>query len=181
MARGTFRGRAGGLQAPKRQIANEGFDGTATLTFGASTTATAVGSIGALITTPAATLVRTRGNFGMVVTASGTNTSLKNVVMGLTVVSEDAFAVGLTALPTPIGDVERMWQVWQAGSVYADGTASGESAGGAVFREYPIDSRGMRKVKAGNVLAVTFEGFQVSATTGTIVLVSYSLRLQLKL
>ncbi len=80
MARGNrFAGR-GGLQAPKRQIANDGFGGFGTLTFGASATATALGSIGAVILEPALTVVRLRGIFAAAVTVSAINTNVIRVV-----------------------------------------------------------------------------------------------------
>jgi len=44
-----------------------------------------------------------------------------------------------------------------------------------------IDSRGMRKLKANDVLVPVFEGFQATATTGTSINLTYSLRMQFKL
>ena len=170
----------GAIQAPKRQIANEALDGFATLTFGASTTNKALGSFGFVLLVPAATLVRTRGLFTAFVLSNGTIDSIIQITMGLTVVSSDAFNIGLTALPGPISDSERMWQVWQPAAVIAQAVAPNQEAFG-IAQSQPVDSRGMRKMKAGDVLAAVFEGEQLAATTGTIVRVAYTLRMQFKL
>ena len=180
MARG-FRSTRGSLQAPKRQIGNENIGGNGVLTFGASPLATAAGSVGLQLVAPAATLVRSRGRFGVAVTVSGANTNLITGVFGMIIVSAEAFAAGLASLSTPLDDSDRAWVVWQSWSVYADGGALGESAGGAVFREYEVDSRGMRKMKAGDTLAFTVEANQDTSTTGTLVSFSYQLRFQFKL
>ena len=178
MAR-QFRSR-GALQAPKRQIANDVLQGFAQLTFGATTGAKAVGSFGFALLVPAATLVRTRGSFTASVVTSGTAASHKLITMGLTVVSIDAFNAGLNSLPTPIDEGERMWQTWAAVTPYADAATPAEGAFGQV-QSFDLDSRGMRKLKVGDVLAIMFEGLQLSATTGTLVNVSYNLRFQFKL
>ena len=180
MAR-RFTSSRGRSSAPQRQIGNDGFSGFATLNFGASTVATGIGSIGLALVVPAATLVRTRGLYSLAVVASGTINQLIRCVMGVHVVSLEAFNAGLASLPTPLQDIERPWVVWQANSIYADvtGGASANAYGSA--RLASLDSRGMRKMKVNEVLAVTFEAEQLSATTGTTVVVSYDLRLQFKL
>jgi len=179
MARG-FRGSRGGLQAPKRQIANEGVEGFATMTFGASASAVVAGTVGAALTAPAATLVRTRGLLSARVDASGASNAIITGVMGLIVVSLEAFTVGgITSLPTPIDDTERAWVVWQPFSLTATATTPDQGSFG-LFSQFPIDSRGMRKMKRDDLLAIIFEGLQVTTSTGTVVKLAYELRFQFK-
>ena len=181
MARRIVR-RAAGSQAPQRQIANDGFDGTATITFGGSTVGTAQGSVGFQVLVPALTLVRTRGIFSAVVTVAGASTAIIQGAMGIIVASGESFAAGLVSLSTPMDDIERAWVVWQPFSVYADvGGAITEAAGTAAFSREAVDSRGMRKMKVNDVLSVVFEATQLVGTTGTVVKFSYNLRQQFKL
>jgi len=179
MARG-FRGRAGASKPPQRQIGNSVLRGDATLTFGASASATAIGSFGARQTGAAATLVRTRGAMQALVTNSGISDNVIEVVLGIIVVSLEAFNAGIASIPTPLSDPERAWIVWQPLAVTAISANPDQGAFGT-FAQVAVDSRGMRKVKFDDIFVAVFEGFQLSATTGTVVLCSYTLRMQQKL
>jgi len=178
MARG-FRSR-GSLPAPKRQIANDGFGGFATMAFGVSTTVTQIGGVGFQLLVPAATLIRTRGVFSAQISASGTINNIVRITMGMTVVNLEAFNIGLTAVPTPNDDIERPWFLWETMCVTATNTSVDQGAFGHIH-QVKLDSRGMRKLKSDEVLAVTFEGEQLASTSGTIVQLAYGVRQQFKL
>jgi len=178
MAR-QFRGR-GSLPAPKRQIANEGVAGFGQITFLATTIGSILGSFGQQVIVPAVTLVRTRGLFSILVTNSGTSDAIIQVTMGIIVVQLEAFNAGLLSIPTPRTDRDRPWVVWQNLHVVAVAANPDQGAFGT-FASQAVDSRGMRKMKSDEVLAVVFEGEQLSATTGTVVNCAYGLRNQFKL
>ncbi len=179
-----FRGSRRGLPAPKRQIANDGVADTvttATLTFGANAAATAAGTFGIIVNIAAATLVRTRGSLIFRVRASGGANNLISLVYGMYVSTDVAFAFGITALITPMSEVENDWFVWEPVSLVA--SAAGTQGINAISANHQrqFDSRGMRKLKSGDVLAVVVEGVQSDATTGTIVDIGYTFRNQFKL
>jgi len=74
--------------------------------------------------------------------------------VGVAVVSDQASAIGVTAVPTPITDMgSDLWFVHQV--VMSAGTAS--SSGGNRGLGYPIDSKAMRKVDIGQDIVVVAE------------------------
>ena len=183
MARGfTGRGR-GSLPAPKRQIANDGIDlaGDATLTFLATSNATALGTVAQLTIPPAMTLVRTRGRLFVRVNSSGTINNIITGAIGMLVVSLEAFNAGILSVSTPLDDIERAWFVWEPFAL--QGRVAAASAGNDIgaYVSWPFDSRGQRKLKTNDVLALVVEANQVSAVTGTVLSVGYSFRQQFKL
>ena len=180
MAR-NFRTGRGSQVAPKRQIANDGFGGRGLLTFGAALTATAVGSFAFVIGESAATIVRTRGWLNIRVNSSGTINNPIHGAMGMMIVGLEAFNVGITALATPLDDIERAWFVWQPFTLIPRVAAASAGNDISAHLNMPFDSRGQRRVKEGDVLVVMFEATQLSATTGTVIECSYGLRLQAKL
>jgi len=77
--------------------------------------------------------------------------------IGLAVVSDQAAAIGVTAVPTPITDLESdLWFVHQL--LYSDTTfASGIGFTDTSSEVYPIDSKAMRKVEDGEDIVVVGE------------------------
>jgi len=180
MAR-NFGRRGGAIKPPQRQIANEVVEGNAQITFAAATLGTAVGSVGLILTAAALTLVRSRGVFSVLLTNSGTSDAIIQAAFGIIVVQTEAFSIGgLNSLPTPLSDGERPWVVWQPLSVVAIGT-NPDQGQPDVFAQVAVDSRGMRKLKEGEVLAYMFEAQQLSGTTGTVINLAYAMRHQFKL
>ncbi len=182
MAR-RFTGRGGAIKPPQRQIANDGlgigFSG-AVLTFGASADNKTVNSVGLLHSAAASTLVRTRGWLQLSVEIAGLAPTRIVGAMGMIIVSEDAFLVGITALPGPLSDIENDWFVWQPWTLHSDAV---DPTGNDVISNFSqaFDSRGMRKLKAGQVLAIVWEASQSHATAGTVVNCTMGFRVQLKL
>ncbi len=182
MARRVSHGRAGGFKSPQRQIANDGIEivSVAPITFGASASGSAIGSVGFLVAVPAATLVRTRGSVTFRLAASGASNNSIGGAMGMIVVSENAFAAGLASVPLPLDDIENDWFVYEPVTFEASATSIGaNNVGSKITRQF--DSRGQRKLKNGDVLAMVFELSQETSTTGTVVTATAIWRQQFKL
>jgi len=179
VARSRFGGRGGrgGLPAPKRQIANDGFEdlvNSLTTVVGTAKVA-AVSSF--LIVEAAATIVRTRGELMLTTTTAQPGAHIRGA-FGMIVASSDAATVGVTALPGPLSDIENDWFVWQPVNLFHQSATENEASRGQNFR-YPFDSRGMRKVKAGEVLVLMME--LASDVAGSVILAEYAFRVQAKL
>ena len=171
----------GSLPAPKRQIANDGVDAanSAQLAIGAASSGViALGSN--LLLSPAATLVRTRGSVLFKISASGSANNKLNGAFGIIVASDQAVSIGITALPSPITEIENDWVVWVPFTGSADLAATTQTDLGA-FSLVQFDSKGMRKMKEGESLVGVFEVFQSDATTGTFVDIVAQYRMQFKL
>ena len=83
--------------------------------------------------------------------------------LGLAVVSDEATAVGVTAVPTPISELGS--DLWFAVMLYmAAGSAVNEGRVGSGFE---LDSRAMRKVEVGQDIVVVLE--QATPSSGQIV------------
>jgi hypothetical protein len=77
--------------------------------------------------------------------------------MGMSVVSERARSIGITALPLPIldepSDLFFVHMFWHCGSVF--GSAVGLNAN--MWQHYAFDSKAQRKVESGNAIVVCIE------------------------
>ena len=153
-SRGQFS--RGNIRAPQRQIANFAItaelDGLVT-----SSAATVKGAftVGLALTEAAATLVRTRGMLAVRVAAAAAGNSITRGALGMIVVSQDAFDIGLTALPGPLSDSQNDWFLWVPFTLmHDDQLAEFDSK---FVASVPFDSRGMRKLKFGDVLAAVLE------------------------
>ena len=69
-----------------------------------------LGSGVALVTTDPVTIVRTRGQFDAFLTSASTPGDGYQGAIGIGIVSSPAFAIGITAMPTPLTEVE--WDGW---------------------------------------------------------------------
>ena len=131
----------------------------------ASTVETAVTSLGAQTALldqsfaflEPATIVRIRGNLWV----AGDQTSVREEAfgaIGFAVVSNEALAIGVTAVPLPISDQESdlwmLWQPWFTGNV--------TSQVGNQWSQYPLESKAMRKVNDGNAIVVVIQSAQAT-------------------
>jgi len=83
--------------------------------------------------------------------------------VGMIVVSEDAFATGIGALPGPTSDIDNDgWFFWQALCGFVDPV-------GAVGFNYIIDNKGKRIVRQGSRIAVIGEGGVSPVADGNVV------------
>jgi len=119
-------------------------------------TASAVFGTTALAFSNAQTIMRVRGKVGVVLDTGGVDESTM-IICGLLVMNADAFAVGDAAAPDMVLNAvdEASW-LWQ-GALFVN---SGAEA--AVITEFlsdniEIDTKAMRRVKAGQVLAFVFQ------------------------
>jgi len=83
-------------------------------------------------------------------------------VIGMIVVSEDAFATGIGAIPGPSSDSSNDgWFFWQVLSGVFD--LAGGNGGGNL---HPLDSKGQRIVRSGSRIVVVVEGGQTAGAVG---------------
>ncbi len=101
-----------------------------------------------------ATIVRTRGLL-LVKSDQAAADETPMGALGFAVVSDEAAAIGVTAMPTPISEqASELWFVWEPFGVHAFHDAGGDSIVGFQF---PFDSKAMRKVATGDTAVVTLE------------------------
>ncbi len=148
-----FRGSRGGVRAPQRQIGNFAvcsiFDGVAPV----AGTVKALGTVGIQTTESAATIVRTRGNMSWLFRTEAAADSIICGALGFIMVSPDAFTAGVGSVPGPLTDSTADWFVWVPfGRFLFGGIGPAE-----LFDRKDFDSRGMRKTKSGDVVAIVIE------------------------
>ena len=125
------------------------------LTFSASN-ATGAFTVGSQALVDGLTLVRLRGELLVFLTASNASDGgWDEVAVGVCIVSENAFNVGITAIPTPATDIA--WDGWLwywTGSLKTPRVDAGPdniSIEGSMAR-IVVDSKAMRKIKATDVI-----------------------------
>ena len=114
---------------------------------------TVVWDTGSQALTDGLTLIRVRGEFVITMRlATAVGDGFENFAVGMCMVSENAFGVGVTAVPAPITDSG--WDGWlyhsQHGHITALSTTEEHRVTGA--RAITIDSKAMRKMKNTDVL-----------------------------
>ncbi len=112
------------------------------------------------------TVVRTRGVL-YVRSDQAVATELYHAALGIAVVSDEAIAVGVSAVPTP--DTERGSDLWflyaeTMGQIQIDTNVGFNDAGGSLVE---FDSKAMRKVENGQDIAFVKETTAIS--TGAVV------------
>ncbi len=111
------------------------------------------------------TIIRTRGTLQLS-TDQQAGSEVTCAAMGIAVVSDQALAVGVTAVPTPIAEKgSDLWFVFEAMcSRMLFGSDTGFNDGSGVTRDF--DSRAMRKVEDGQDIALVKEASGASGFTG---------------
>ena len=120
-----------------------------------STSLTAEGqtvSTGVSILADGLTLIRIRGILALTCTSVSAVTSHMVGSIGFAVATENAFGVGVSALPNPSDDPE--WDGWIYHHYFDVGYIAAQGSG-AVRLE--IDSKSMRKIPESNVLYATID------------------------
>ncbi len=116
------------------------------------------------------TVVRTRGVYFVKSDQTGATEAYESS-MGMAVVSDQAAAIGVTAVPTP--ETDRASDAWFVYESIADQFLfiSGVGVqGGNVGRQLQFDSKAMRKVEDGFTIAVVQENSALQASGTTQVL-----------
>ena len=177
MARRGF-GRGGGVPAPKRQIGNFAIGGDVDGLAIVAGTAKAQGSFGSVVNEAAVTIVRTRGQLLWSLVDNSGVRQIMHGAFGIIIVSGDAFSAGVASLPGPMSDSENDWYVWVPFTINTvDGTADDQAIGQT--GRVNFDSRGMRKMKFGEINAPVVEVVSDVAAGG--IDLSYVWRHQYKL
>ena len=110
------------------------------------------------------TLLRTRGEFMAFLSVGTSALDGFNGAFGICVVSENAFGVGVTAMPTPLTDAS--WNGWlyhHFFNVKVPGAGLIGDRDASV--RFTIDSKAMRKVKQTDVIAGVLEVVEVGTAT----------------
>ena len=116
------------------------------------------------------TIVRTRGDFLISLSAASAIDEGFSWYLGMAVVTENAFNVGLTAVPAPFDDM--LWDGWfqfEQGSVYARDNTPLADGSETVSQRVVIDSKAMRKMHASDVIVSVLQLIEV----GTAVVSAY--------
>jgi len=102
-----------------------------------------------------ATLVRTRGVFTIRPSAFGADLDFQGAI-GIAVVSDDAFAIGTTAIPGPFTDSDwGGWFVWRSFCGHLE--FQGASGSTLEMIALEIDSKAMRKIGPNETMVVMAE------------------------
>ena len=140
-----------------------GWANTASIT----TSSNAIVGVGLFALLDGLTLVRVRGEIELGITAAAAALDGFKGAFGICIVSADAFAVGVTAIPTPLDDAD--WNGWlwhQFYSLTQAAVFSAQIAGGSAVRRITIDSKAMRKINVNEVIVLVGEHIE----TGTAVM-----------
>ena len=105
------------------------------------------------------TIVRARGRISLQPQSFEANDNFVGA-FGMGVVSNEARAVGVTAIPEPFTDADwGGWMVWQPFAFHNDFTASTQSSFPANV-DIVIDSKAMRKVEPNSALVFVVESLE---------------------
>ena len=148
-----------GVSSLRRKTAWDAGPGATTLTQLSASGSTLIGS-GAAVIADGRTLVRTRGNLSIALSAATTVGDGFAGAFGIAKVRDAAFAVGITALPTPLSDLEDQWLYHRFFSLHAMAAyaaAGYASDSGSATLQWDIDSKAMRKLTIGDTLVAVIE------------------------
>jgi len=124
---------------------------------------------------PKPTVVRTRGNVSI---RQGTGIIVDTEIVGafgLAVVSDQAFTIGITAIPGPFNDSGwDGWFVWGSFSIAYEAVGTSETLL-MTDRQFEVDSKAMRKVTENETIVL------VAESQGVALRASMPLRMLMKL
>jgi len=105
------------------------------------------------------TVVRLRGSLDYALSIANAGTNGMHCAVGVGVVSNDAFAIGVTAVPHPISDAG--WNGWMYHRFFDAHAITGTIADGvngpAIAGRFEIDSKAMRKLPENTTLYAIVE------------------------
>ena len=145
-------------------------DGPGDISTFAAVTASSVAIVGngAIALGDGITVVRIRGILQLILTAASAPLDGFTGAFGICVVTEDAFAVGVTAVPDPVDDVG--WDGWMWHSFYSliQPIAFAAQSAATSNQTLVIDTKAMRKLHASDVIILVGEHLE-SGTAAMIV------------
>ena len=104
---------------------------------------------------PSPTIIRTRGQVSYFPNNAGADISVVGA-FGVGIVSQEAFAIGITAVPGPFDSAD--WGGWLAWGSYSSRQEFSDTTG--IFQsswQIDVDSKGMRKVATNETLILVWE------------------------
>ena len=161
-----FRGGSRPVQSQRRKTEWTEGPGSSTVTTFTASTAIILG-FGILLEAGGITLVRLRGSFQAYITSQDSIDSGFHCALGVGVASQDAFAVGVTAVPNPIADMD--WPGWLYHRFFdvhgaSSTVANSWGANGLGVAQFEVDSKAMRKVGINEVIFATVETVEDAAS-----------------
>jgi len=144
-ARGLSRG-------PRRQTAWSEGPGSGNAISATISATSQVATAGLQIIVDRVTLVRLRGL--LTATLAGVTAGGDGFIgaFAIGVAEADAFAIGVTALPSPMTDYEEDWLWWMPIQLYAGAGSTLTNAFGNNARSFEVDTRSQRKLRVGDVV-----------------------------
>ncbi len=109
------------------------------------------------------TVLRMMGEYTIHVSSAPVALDRARIGIGIGVVSSDAFALGSTAVPDPLGELEYPWLYWAEHALaFSDADTNQSGAAGSVRKAFDVKSQ--RKVGARQTLAGIFQYSDVNGT-----------------
>ncbi len=102
------------------------------------------------------TILRARGQI-MAVLDTATDGDDLRIGFGLALLSTDAFALGATALPDPLGEPEYPWLWWYETQLSSTLMVAGQVSELAATERIMVDTKAMRKFKPGQSLGLVIQ------------------------
>ncbi len=131
-----------------------------------TTDATVAG--GSLASTTSQTILRMLGEYIIASTGVATALDQATVGIGIGIISTDAFTLGATAMPDPLGEPEFPWLYWASHSIFyptaVSATAGQGDQSGVGTGRFPFDVKSMRKMKPRESLFFVAQYGDVSGT-----------------
>jgi len=91
-----------------------------------------------------------------------------NITLGLGIVSTDAAAIGASAMPNPVEQIDYPW-VWWGNYTLRSQLAAGVNALGSSVVRFAADSKAMRRVKPSQSLVWVIQSSGASGGPATVV------------
>ncbi len=151
---------------PPRETLWADFTGTSTIISGPSGSALLNVTGAPLLDIRPWTVVRVRGAYHLESDQSGAAES-QGCALGMAIVSDQAVAIGITALPTPVVNKGSDLFFMYTALLTANDAGSFGGVGQTAFMEY--DSRAMRKVEDGSQLVLTLDSEISGLSDGIVV------------
>ncbi len=122
----------------------------------------AIFTVGQSTTVDGITVVRIRGFVELLITAATSAGDGFHGALGIGIVSTPAFSVGVTAMPTPVTEVEWEGWMWHQYFSLTSPVATSDNNARQVFE---IDSKAMRKVDSEETFFAAVESTEVGTST----------------
>ena len=143
-----------------------------------STTSFVILGSGIILLIPGLTVVRIRGELTLRFTSAGAADNGISFTYGIGIVSADAFAVGVTAIPNPQDDMEWPGWMWHGFTTFRAASATLADVGSASVVRIPVDVKAMRKLGENEILFAALDADESGTATATA---SFDSRMLVKL